>query len=789
MDNSVIHPAFSRRDFLKVISLGTGALYLSGCANTPIAAIPATAPQGASVISSTTPTPAASTRNAWRIIGPGGGGALYIPTIKPDDADTVLLACDMTGSYRTCDGGTTWQQHSFKVWTGAFAFDPAQPQTVYAGATGLYRSDDAGETWTLVFPDPAHVIKETYLGDHANHAFVSGDNWPGGKVVFIAIDPADSRKLFIVIKQANLLLFGSDNEGRTWTQIDQLPGDQLIGAYGDPVSNRSFFLTPSGLYESSPDTKTLTALPLPVAREFSALGGGVNPAAGKFVLFLTSPGRWQADRFSSGLFRSFDLGRTWEPIGRGLDADLPVKQERHLNRIGVAPHDARIIYLSAVEPADGDSTPFGIFKSEDMGETWQWALRIGEEQPANRVIGWVERDFQPTWGGAPFFLSVAPSNPDVCYATDWGTAYRTIDGGQTWQQLYCDLLPDGSVTTRGLDVTNTYFVSFDPFEADHLALAATDIGAFHSHTGGQSWTHALNGVPAAWTNSCYKIIFDPQVPGRAWAAWSACHDMPRPKMFKTGNFNRYQGGITLSNNGLHSWAKSNRGLPPNCVPTDLILDPKSTPGQRTLYAALVGKGVYKSTDNGQSWIAQNNGLAPNLNAWRLIMLPNGTLYLLVCRGWAADKEIAGALYRSIDGAETWQPIDLPVGVNFPNDLDFDPAQPDRLYLAAWPTQVEQSSIGGGLWRTEDGGAHWRAAFDATAHVYGVAVEAHHPSTVIITTFEGGVHRSDDGGTTWRSLPGFDFKWPKQPIFDPHHPGMLYITTFGGSVWYGAADGA
>ena len=42
----------------------------------------------------------------WEVIGPGGGGGIFLPTISPHDANLLLVSCDMTGAYISHDGGT-----------------------------------------------------------------------------------------------------------------------------------------------------------------------------------------------------------------------------------------------------------------------------------------------------------------------------------------------------------------------------------------------------------------------------------------------------------------------------------------------------------------------------------------------------------------------------------------------------------------------------------------------------------------------------------------------------------
>src|SRR4051812_46252492 len=80
----------------------------------------------------------------WRIIGPGGGGAMFLPTISPHDAKVVFVACDMTGSYLTTDAGANWRMFNLSGRTSAFAFDPLESKTMYAYSIGLFRSTDLG---------------------------------------------------------------------------------------------------------------------------------------------------------------------------------------------------------------------------------------------------------------------------------------------------------------------------------------------------------------------------------------------------------------------------------------------------------------------------------------------------------------------------------------------------------------------------------------------------------------------------------------------------------------------
>jgi hypothetical protein len=184
-------------------------------------------------------------------------------------------------------------------------------------------------------------------------------------------------------------------------------------------------------------------------------------------------------------------------------------------------------------------------------------------------------------------------------------------------------------------------------------------------------------------------------------------------------------------------------------------------------------------------VQKNNELDPrNPFAWRLALLPDGTLYLVVVKNRLPGHEFTGAVYRSTNGAESWEPLPLPDGVDFPNDLTFDPS--GRLYLACWPRLEGNENFGGGAYASDDGGRTWMPIFDPGMHVYTVSIDPANPETLYLSTFDAALHGSTDRGRTWKQLPGFDFQWGYRPVPNPHHPGMIYMTTFGSSVWYGPA---
>jgi photosystem II stability/assembly factor-like uncharacterized protein len=319
----------------------------------------------------------------------------------------------------------------------------------------------------------------------------------------------------------------------------------------------------------------------------------------------------------------------------------------------------------------------------------------------------------------------------------------------------------------------------------------TDIGLFQSADGGRSWQSTTEGVPDSWRNTTYWVALDPAQRGLVWGAFSGTHDLPRPRIWRHSSVDSFMGGVGVSTDGGRHWQPSNAGLPSSPI-THILLDPSSPVGHRTLYACAFGHGVYKSTDNGKSWSQKNSGIfGAEPLAWRITPAQDGTLYLVVARrgeGKTISPSDAGAVYRSVDKAESWQRMELPPGVNGPTGLEVDPRDAQRLYLTAWGQEGEDADRNGGVYVSEDGGKTWLSLFTASQHVYDLTIDLHHPDTLYICGYDAAAFRSVDRGLHWQRINGYDFKGGHRVFTDPNDTSQIYITTYGGGVWHGPAAG-
>ncbi len=173
-----------------------------------------------------------------------------------------------------------------------------------------------------------------------------------------------------------------------------------------------------------------------------------------------------------------------------------------------------------------------------------------------------------------------------------------------------------------------------------------------------------------------------------------------------------------------------------------------------------GDGVYKSMDGGATW--QPMGLKNSEHIGRILIDPrNSQVVYVAAEGplWSSGGE--RGIYKTNDGGRTWTlvlKIDQDTGVT---DVEFDPANPDILYAAAYQRRRKTWALlaGGpksGIFKSTDGGESWRQIKEGLPQgdmgKIGLAVTPADPQ-IVYATIEAdnankGFYRSTDKGESW-----------------------------------------
>lgn len=220
----------------------------------------------------------------------------------------------------------------------------------------------------------------------------------------------------------------------------------------------------------------------------------------------------------------------------------------------------------------------------------------------------------------------------------------------------------------------------------------------------------------------------------------------------------------------------------------LLVDP-TTPG--TVYAATTtprGKGLYKSTDGALTWQPFNDGL----------LGPDGTALVLSLALAPSDPSTLYAgfagIHKSTDGGRTWTITGRVYSIIY--SLAVDPTAPDVVYagLGLNPLGPE------GVMKSVDGGDHWSLRNQGLpeSSVTNLLIDPSDPDTLYAGTASRGVYKSTDGAESWapassglRALGGPEARYVYALVMDPANPRTLYAgtnvgifkTTDGAATWH------
>jgi len=274
------------------------------------------------------------------------------------------------------------------------------------------------------------------------------------------------------------------------------------------------------------------------------------------------PAQMYCGTAGAGLFRSRDGGRTWEPVGSGIE------------------HSAiTAVAVSHAEQADGfgiiyaGTEPSAMFRSDTGGDSWvnlaglralpsadTWSF---PPRPLTHHVRWIEAD-----------LSVADR---VFVAIEAGALVRTFDGGRTWR----DRVRGGPY--------DTHTAATHPLAPGRIYSAAGD-GYFESADAGDSWRSPEDGLKHLYLVSLAVDPADPDTvivsatdgPGSAYLPRSA-------------------EAYVYRKTGLKQWEQAMSGLPEARGTTASRFATHS--GQAGVIYAANNRGLFRSDDAGRSWKA------------------------------------------------------------------------------------------------------------------------------------------------------------------------------------------
>ncbi len=441
----------------------------------------------------------------------------------------------------------------------------------YLVPDGVFRSVDDGESWQWWSLGMGHA----------------------GGIPFHSVAVDATRPLDLYAATFEHAIERSFDGGRTWVQVDPIPGDPPSGIATVAGYDGTLYAgTGHGLFVLR-DGEWIQLLEDTIWS--IAFGGPATIYAGT----------------ERTLEKSTDGGLTWSTLLSGPQFGMVV----------VAPSDPSTVYTAG----NGH-----VQVSTDGGATWTERPMYGSTQvavnpaAANQVVASHGRGFSwsddggATWHLTPSAVSFSvvadPARPGTFYgATLGGGVQVSHDGGRTWH----------APVDRGLGWILTTLVARDPSKPGNFYLCnRTDDykpSCFQSLDGGSTW-RPWQITQDASRPELDAIAFDPRDPDLLYVAGQ-------------GVFQVESGlGVEL----LRSYEEVLRGVAVN----------------RGILVAGGKPGVFRSLNNGRHWKKVLDG-----NLWRLIQDPDDPAVLYAAMLETENSaQVPLTLYRSLNSGSTWTRI-------------------------------------------------------------------------------------------------------------------------------------
>jgi photosystem II stability/assembly factor-like uncharacterized protein len=187
----------------------------------------------------------------------------------------------------------------------------------------------------------------------------------------------------------------------------------------------------------------------------------------------------------------------------------------------------------------------------------------------------------------------------------------------------------------------------------------------------------------------------------------------------------------------------------------------------TRYDVAAGEGVYKSIDGGEPWSAI--GLKDTRHIGSIWIDPSNPDHVLVgALGHEFGSNDERGVFRSTDGGRSWTKTLFVSANTGAVDVVADPTDANIVFASVWQVRyypwmsyfTPDYGVESGLYKSVDGGQHWtrlsgggwpsgqlgRIGLAATHTAQGTRAYA-----VVDAEKDGGLYRSDDAGAHWQHV--------------------------------------
>ncbi len=722
--------------------------------------------------------------------GIGGGGALFSPSINPDDPNEYYVQSDLGATFHTTDGGQSYEVVPFYEAYGdvltrvSFTSDPniryilKWDRINYARRPA--RTTDGGQTWTYFAGDTQAWEERFFLFADYDHP---------------------NRVVYTTYNEIWVTTDGGQTEHKAYTSNN--PGGLLLsGVYfmGDTI----YLGTNDGVLVSTDGGQTISHAGftgIPSSESIMGFGGATDGNTVRFFALTGEAGSVYAGNLGEdywalirGVYRMDNLSGTWVKKMSGIDLN-----QDWAVYLGMARNNIDVCYLAG-------GTPNGIpmvMKTEDGGETWHHVFLTQNNQNIYTGYAGAQGDLSYWWAELTEGFAVNPLHADQAIFTDFGFIHQTTDGAATWHQAYLDPAyenPAGSPTPKnkyyksvGMEQTSVWQVYW--FDQQTMFGCFTDIRGVRSIDGGQTWSFDYTGQDL---NTMYRIVKH-NTADIWYGANSSVHDIYQTTRITDASLQPgFKAGFVLySTDKGHTWQPlRDFGNPVIWVAT--------APGNdERLYAGVVSTdpavgGIWRadhiSDPANVTWTKLNNPHANNGRVFNIHVLNDGTLVTT----WSARKSDSGSVFSdssgvfvSTDGGQTWERRNHPNMSYWTKDLVVDPTDPSQntWYACVWSGWGGPANDLGGLYRTTDRGQTWAPmTADGQFHrVSSVTIDPNDPETIYLTTEEQGLwvsHNKSAAVPTWELVSAYHFHHPERVFFNPYDSKDLWVVSFGDGMSHG-----